>query len=113
MNEKNKRGNDRISSKNLLSYVCVDDNNETVVNGMGRTLNVSESGIMLETHTNIDNKLTVMLSIGLEDSLIELKGKIIHSKKLDKGKYHIGIQFVDLDKNSKAQLSKFINAFKS
>ena len=113
MAEKNKRVNDRISSKNLLSYVCTDENNKIVETGMGRTLNVSKSGIMLETHNHIDNNLNVLLSIGLEENLIDIKGKIGHSKSDDKGKYNIGIQFVGLNEKARLQLSKFIEAFKS
>jgi c-di-GMP-binding flagellar brake protein YcgR len=113
MADKNKRVNDRISSKNLISYVCTDDTNEIVETGMGRTLNVSESGIMLETHNHIDDNLNVLLSIGLEENLIDIKGKIVHSQLDDKGKHNVGIQFMELDKNTRLQLSKFIKAFKS
>jgi len=111
MTEQNKRMNDRVPSKNLISYVCLNDKDKEVENGMGRTLNVSESGIMLETHNQISQDLTMMLSIGLEDSLIDIKGKIVHSTEVDKGRFHTGIQFIDLDDSIKKMLSKFIKAF--
>jgi len=113
MTEKNNRTNNRIPSKNLISYVCMDDDNKIVESGMGRTLNVSESGIMLETHTLLETNLIILLSIGLEENLIDIRGKIVHSKSMDEGKYNIGIQFIDLDSESKQQLSEFIKAFKS
>ncbi len=113
MSEKNKRGDDRISSINLISYVCMDENNDIVESGMGRTLNVSESGIMLETHNHIESSLNMLLSIGLGEDLIDIKGKIIHSKTDENDRHNIGIQFIDLDDNAKLQLGKFIEAFKS
>jgi len=113
MTESDKRVNNRVSSINLISYVCMDENDKIVENGMGRTLNVSESGIMLETHNNIDQNLNILLSIGLEETLIDIKGKIVHSKLIDKDKYNIGIQFVGLDDTSRVQMTKFIKKFKS
>ena len=113
MAESNKRGKDRIVSKNLVSYTCIDDNKEAVDSGMGRTLNVSESGIMIETHNDIDEQLNVLLSIGLENELIDIKGKIIHSTSVDAGKYQIGIQFIGLEDATKSQLIRFIDVFNS
>jgi len=113
MTESDKRINNRVSSINLISFVCMDENDKIVENGMGRTLNVSESGIMLETHNNIDQNLNILLSIGLEENLIDIKGKIVHSKLIDKDKYNIGIQFIELDDTSRLQMSNFVEAFKS
>ncbi|MBW1643714.1 MAG: PilZ domain-containing protein [Deltaproteobacteria bacterium] len=113
MTESDKRVNSRVSSKNLISYVCMDENDKIVESGMGRTLNVSESGIMLETHNNINKNLNILLSIVLEETLIDIKGKIVHSKSIDKDKYNIGIQFVGLDDTSRLQMTKFIREFKS
>ena len=56
-----KRKHARFSSLNL-SYVCLDENNQIIKQGMGRTLNVSESGILLETHFPIDKSHIVTLT---------------------------------------------------
>ncbi len=113
MTAKNKRAKNRVSTKNLISYVCTDESNAIVETGMGRTLNVSESGIMLETHSHIDVNLTILLSLGLEENLIDIKGKVIHSTSDNKGKYTTGIQFIELEETARMQLNKFIEAFKS
>lgn len=113
MGENEKRLNNRISSKNLISYVCTDQNDETVASGMGRTLNVSESGIMLETHDHIETDMNILLSIGLEEQLIDIKGKVVRSQQDDNGLFNIGIQFIDLDDEARQLITKFIEAFKS
>ena len=64
----NQRRKERIQSQNLL-FLCVKDNDDIIQQGMGKTLNVSESGIRLETNFSIDSKKTVILSIGFEDPL--------------------------------------------
>ena len=107
-----KRKHARISSLNL-SYICLDENNKIVKQGMGRTLNVSESGMLLETHLPVDTKHLVMLTIGLEEDIIELKGKPVHSKKNDRNLYEVGIKFQKSDASVKKTLKKFIKAFEN
>ena len=46
MNPVDKRRHTRYESLNL-SYVCLDENDNIIKQGMGRTLNISESGILL------------------------------------------------------------------
>jgi hypothetical protein len=78
---------------------------------MGRTLNVSESGMLLETHLPVDTNHMVMLTIGLEEDIIELRGKPVHSKKNDRDLYEVGIKFQESDASVKKTLKKFIKAF--
>jgi len=105
-----KRKHARISSLNL-SYVCLDENDKIVKQGMGRTLNVSESGILLETHFPIDKTHIVTLTLGLEEDLVDIKGRPVHTRTNNEGKYEVGIQFFEPDKKASRSLKKFIDAF--
>lgn len=105
-----KRKHARIHSLNL-SYICLDEDEKIVKQGMGRTLNVSESGILLETHFPVDLNHTVMLTIGLEEEIIEIKGKPVHSKKNNKGFHEVGIQFQDSNETVTTTIKKFVKAF--
>ena len=106
-----KRKHARIDSLNL-SYFCLDENNQIVKQGMGRTLNVSESGMLLETHYPIDEKHTIKLTLGLEEELIEISGRPVHSRTNDDDKYEVGIEFLQIDDKTRAVLKQFITAFK-
>ncbi len=110
MTTQEKRKHARISSLNL-SYVCLDENNQIIKQGMGRTLNVSESGILLETHFPIDDQHIVRLILGLEEDLIEIKGRPIHTRINDEGKYEVGIEFLKSDAKARKSLKKFIDTF--
>ena len=90
-----KRKGPRIQSTNLISYVSCDENDQAIRQGMGRTLNVSEGGILLETHVPIDQHHVVALTIALEDELMEFRGRIAHSTKLKDGGFASGIHFPD------------------
>lgn len=109
---KQKRRHDRIGSLNLLNYVCLDGNNDEVNQGMGRTLNVSQGGILLETHVPLDKNHIISLSIGLEDELVEIKGTIIYCREGEKGKSESGIEFQDINEQALLILNRYIKAFR-
>ena len=110
MATKEKRKHPRISSLNL-SYVCLDENNKIIKQGMGRSLNVSESGILLETHFPIDDQLIVTLTLGLEEELVDIKGRPVHTRINDDGKYEVGIEFLKSDAKTRKALKQFIDTF--
>jgi hypothetical protein len=111
MTAENKRKHERIRSLNL-SYICLDEDNNIVKQGMGRTLNISESGILLETNFPIESNHTIQLTISLEEDLLDIVGKAVHVRSINGGKYQIGIQVIDLDKNTAKLLNKFIDTRK-
>ncbi len=110
MTLKEKRKHLRINSLNL-SYIFVDGNNNGEKQTMGRTLNVSESGILLETHIPVDLNDNLMLTIGLKEDLVDIKGKVVHLEKGEHGMYELGVKFLDADKKAIRILQKYIKAF--
>jgi hypothetical protein len=108
MTSENKRKHERIQSLNL-SYICLDEDKNIVKQGMGRTLNISESGILLETHFPVESNHTIQLTVSLEENLLDIIGKPVHVKSIDGGKYQIGIQFADLDENATKMLQDYIS----
>lgn len=111
MATKNQRLHSRIDSLNLLSYSCMDDTGQIVIQGMGRTLNVSEGGILLETHVQIDAAYTISLTIGLEEELVEINGQIVRCVSGTDGHYESGIKFHEMDEAALQILKKYIKAF--
>jgi len=107
-----KRIDQRVESSNLLSYICLDDNNHEMMQGMGRTLNVSEGGILLETHVLIDPHYIVSLTMALEDDLVDFKGKIAYSRKRDDGKFESGIEFIEMDEEKHQFFKRYILIFR-
>jgi hypothetical protein len=111
MSTKEKRQRHRINSLNLISYSCIDATENVVAQGMGRTLNVSEDGILLETHVSINPEFTIELAIGLEDEVINIRGSIIYTNPGIKDKYQAGIEFVEIDNATTEILKKYIKLF--
>lgn len=111
MPQMDKRKKSRIDSHNLVSYVCLDRNGHEFKQGIGRTLNISEGGILLETYTPMDPGYTVSLSVGLGEDIRDFKGKITHSVGREGGKYENGIEFLTLDEDGIQFLRQIITIF--
>ena len=91
-----KRSAPRIDSLNLISYIFSDREGNILGQGMGRTLNISEGGILLESSASapLDLAEIFTLEMALEENIIQVKGKLIYSRKGDGGRFVYGIQFV-------------------
>ncbi|MEN8191144.1 MAG: PilZ domain-containing protein [Thermodesulfobacteriota bacterium] len=100
----------RLESLNLLDYQIVDDHGQYAAHSMGRTLDVSEQGLLLESEQEINNGDSLIVTIGLEDDLIELLANVTHVVKSDK-LYHAGMKFDEVDKEGERVLKKYIDAF--
>jgi hypothetical protein len=111
MNGIEKRKHARVDSTNLLNYVCMNPDGEAYTQGMGRTLNVSESGILLETYTSIDSDTDVWLTIGIEEDLVDLHGKVVYLKKSDEETYEAGIKFSEVKEDELSILKRFVEDF--
>ena len=111
MVSKDKRKHFRVNSLNL-SYVYVDGDNDEEKQTIGRTLNMSESGILLETHIPVNLNDKLLLTIGLKEDIVNIKGKIVHIAKDEHGKYEVGVQFTEKDAGASEILEKFIKVFK-
>ena len=112
MTSAEKRRHIRIESLNL-SHITVSEGGVIVYQGMGRTLNVSESGILLETKYQIPAGDQMLISIGLEDDLMELMGKAVFEKETEPGLHETGIEFLELDEAVLPKLRGFIQTFQT
>ncbi len=110
MSKIEKRKHHRIDSLNL-SYLCINENNEVIKQGMGRTLNVSESGILLETVFAIEKHQVLSISIGLKNDLVDIQGKVIHCRTGHDKRFETGVAFVDMNEAARVVLRRFVNFF--
>ena len=107
-----KRKHDRIESLNTVAFLCLDEAEVVVGQGMGRTLNLSENGILLNAFRPIGNCAWVRIHIGLRDELVDIKGRIVHSQRDPSAGFCYGIEFVDLEEADRSSLATFVKEFK-
>jgi c-di-GMP-binding flagellar brake protein YcgR len=107
MSPKDQRLTTRVDSTNL-SYYCIDEDHKIIAQGMGRTLNVSTTGILLETYDAIPGCKTVDMEIAMHDDIIKASGIVAHSTEEEDNSYHTGIQFTQISPEDRETIGKFI-----
>lgn len=107
MPSKDQRQAPRADSLNL-SFFCIDEDSNITHQGMGRTLNISTSGILLETSEQIPQDKTVDMEIAMENEIINASGTVIHSTEYGEDIFHTGIHFTTLSDGARKTLSAFI-----
>lgn len=112
MQDDERRESIRNETLNLLDYVVRDKDGNVEEHSMGRTLNVSESGILLETHISLPTGSLLSITIGLEEDLVELQGRVVHGETAADGKFQSGITFVEIDAEGQRILNEYLKAFK-
>jgi len=107
---KERRRNIRPEALNLLDYLVVDDQGGQGEYSMGRTLNISIGGILMETHIPLPIGQQVMITLGLEDELIDIMGKIKYST-FQAGRHQNGIEFSNVNENDLKILDHYVKIF--
>ena len=93
MSAPEKRKHPRVNIHYPISYVCTDGNGCIVQQNMGVALNISQSGILIETAESVFYKHITLISIDFSKHIIEIKGRVAYCKKNGSEKYRIGIRF--------------------
>lgn len=89
----------RVSSVNLLNYEYFGEGQEKESQGMGRTLNLSEAGLLLEAPSSLMENLELSMNIGLKEDIISVNGKVIYIDSDETGLCKAGIHFENVGIN--------------
>ena len=100
----------RYDALHLLDYTVLDENGENGDYSMGRTIDVSVDGIKLETNSPLKVNARLLITVGLEDDLVDLEGKIAHMTPHD-GRFISGVVFLKISKNGRRVFTKYVEAF--
>lgn len=101
----------RVETCNLISYLSIMENGEITDQSMGRALNVSQGGIHLETPRLILSENVSLMSVDLDNNLIEIKGSIVYSKENGSGMIGYGIRFQGWHKENIQFAANLIKVF--
>ena len=105
-----RRKNDRMESLNLLDFVVVDEFGQHGDYTMGRTLNVSRGGILMETHLEMKKGQEVVITMELKNVLINVMGKIVYASSANP-RHRYGIEFYEVPVEEQRLLNGYVEAF--
>ena len=98
-----RRRHARVETRNLISQYSISKGGQIVSHNMAEALNVSESGILLETPHPIETEYVTLKTSYFDDNAINLNGRVIYCRKTQSGLYQSGIKFT----GSKDETSMF------
>ena len=107
----NRRKYQRVKTQNLISYFSFDDNGKLISHGLGIALDVSKGGILLETPYLIESGVLVLTATDKEKNFVEVKSKLIYSKRTSIGTYLCGIEFIGIDERVINFIAKLIKEY--
>jgi len=75
---------------------------------MGRSINVSEGGILMELPAAMPFEIPINVALGIEDDVVRIKGKLAHYHKNDDGTIEIGVEFIEPSEEDMALVRKVV-----
>ncbi len=100
----------RLESLNLVSFSHRGRDGKLDLEGVGRTLDLSEGGILLEVTTSVPDLSEVLdITLGIRQDIIKAHGRIVHQRQLPDGHFALGLSFTDLSPAHRALITRFLD----
>lgn len=107
-----RRRAERRYAMNFLDYEIVSPEGETLGRGLARTLNVSETGLLLETGQFFEPGQLLRIAMGLENDLVQLTGRVAHSRPRDDDLCTTGVHFIEFDQPNQRTFLRYFETLR-
>ena len=104
---------ERCHDKNFLDYEILAPDGAVIGQGLARTLNVSASGLLLETGRPFAPGQILRITLGLRDELVQVTGTIAHSEENAAALYNSGVCFLSFPEEDRAVYRQHLEALQS
>lgn len=88
-----RRRHPRIRIYHPISYVGMDENGNILEQQMGVALDISQSGILIESIQKVESTILLIMAVGPTKDMIEIKGNVAYCRVSVKGKFNVGVRF--------------------
>jgi c-di-GMP-binding flagellar brake protein YcgR len=96
MSEQDSRRAPRVNRLLLTAYVNRDGQEQKTPVLLGRTLDISLTGVGMEVFQQVQTGSFMDLDLDLKDSIITVHGKVVHVRRDGEDRYVVGIEFDEL-----------------
>jgi PilZ domain len=83
----------RVNRLFLTAYVNREGQEQKTPVSLGRTLDVSTTGVGMEVYQEVQIGSLMDLEFDLQDSLLTVQGKVVHVRREGEDRFVIGIDF--------------------
>jgi hypothetical protein len=103
-----KRDTVRVRSIHLLSYSQIDVNHRVRDIGMARTLNISETGVLMEVHSHIPRGSVLEILLNVAEECITVKGKVMR-EAAENGRWRLAVEFTQISPEGHRLLAQYLD----
>lgn len=103
-----RRDSPRVVSVNLVS--CKPQDEVAGEQGLGRTRNLSQGGILLEVNQHYPLSAVLELQIALGEKIIRPVGRVVRLQELEGQQIEMGIKFTEMSEDDRQALDAHIEA---
>ena len=107
-----RRQTERRYALNFLDYEVLSEAGEVLGRGLARTLNVSETGLRLETGQFFDPNQKLRITLGLDNDLIQVNGRVVNSQPETDDLCSSGVMFIEFAEADRRTYQKHFEALK-
>lgn len=107
-----RRSEPRFRAINLVSIQQLDEAGTPVNEGVGRTLDLSLHGMLLELSQPFEQGVSVELSFALGDRVVEVSAEVRSVTEVAEEKYAIGLKYDDLAAEDGEAIDAYLDARK-
>ena len=108
-----RRQAERRYALNFLDFEVISVDGEVLDRGLARTLNVSESGLRLETSRLFAAGQRLRITLSLDNDLIQVDGRVVSSQAGSDDLCTSGFMFLEFDETDRQTYQKHFDALKS
>ena len=101
----------RVRIFNVISYVGYDANDDMLEQNIGVAIDISQSGLLIETAEKVESEHLSLVASTQNDKLIEIEARVAHCRKMDSGKYQMGITLQGSQEDNIRFVKELIRAF--
>lgn len=88
-----RRWRPRVATSLLVAFFLINKKGTKIGQGVGKTIAISQKGILIETSRAIAAPYVLVLAHDLDDNTIEISGNVVYSREISPGIFECGIDF--------------------
>jgi c-di-GMP-binding flagellar brake protein YcgR len=107
-----KRRHSRVNTSNMVEYALFNGQRKKIDQGIGRTLNLSQSGALLETERPLEGSYILLMTLDLEGKKVQVKGRVANTRQSEKPGYYLtGVEFIGSKDEQINAIVAFVKAY--
>jgi len=103
-----KRKSPRVDRLYMITYVPHTEGPHKTPLSLGRTLNISPTGVAMEVYRELPLGTALELEIDLDDSTVSAWGQVVRNDDLGGGDFVVGVRFAEQQERMSARLAALL-----